>query len=238
MRTVMGDDFMVGIFGYSVLEQKRHFEESSWSWIKGETEDSDAASEDTVVPFAVDLRDKNRWVAFATSLRVQPASFRPAFGQALSVAAAERGLLASDWECDPVISQHAVEDWIERHRFVKFFRRTVRFSNPGRDLDEVRQKMRAMGARRATEEFAAYPSQSLDVTSEAFREKLDGVETGDTRVQMKAQEARGVVAKFDSNTKSDETHIDDYGNDLERGMDLVLRALVVYADTRPPRPAA
>ncbi|MEV5210219.1 hypothetical protein AB0K35_22365 [Micromonospora sp. NPDC053740] len=60
MRLAMGDDFMTGVLGYSVVDQKRYFDPDSWSWIKGATEDSDAASQDTVVPFAVDLREHNR----------------------------------------------------------------------------------------------------------------------------------------------------------------------------------
>lgn len=238
MRLTLGDDFMTGILGYSVVDQKRYFDPDSWSWIKGATEDSDAASQDTVVPFAVDLREHNRWVAFATTQRIQPAGFRPALGQALSAAAQNLDLLPADWECDPVVSQQTVQEWIERHPQVKLLRRTVKFSNPGRDLDEVRTKMRAMRAKRATEEYAAYNSQVLDVQAEAFRDKLQGLETGDARVQMESREAQGVDAKFDSDTKTDETRIDDYGRDLERGMDLVLQALVAYARTRPPRPAA
>lgn len=238
MRLAMGEDFMTGILGYSVADQKRFFDSDGWSWIKGPTEDSDAASQDTVVPFAIDLREHNRWVAFATTGRIQPASFRPALGQVLSTAAQNLHLMPADWECDPVVSQHTVQEWIEKHPLVKLLRRTVKFSNPGRDLDDVRTKMRAMRARRATEEFAAYNSQVLNVDSEAFQDKLQGLETGDTRVQMKSREAQGVDATFDSDTRTDDTRIDDYGKDLERGMDLVLRALVVYADTRPPRAAA
>ncbi|MEV4756019.1 hypothetical protein AB0J86_13025 [Micromonospora sp. NPDC049559] len=233
MRLAMGDDFMTGILGYSVVDQKRYFDLGSWSWIKGATEDSDAASQDTVVPFAVDLREHNRWVAFATTQRIQPASFRPALGEVLSAAAQNLGLLPADWECDPVVSQHTVQEWIEQHPNVKLLRRIVKFSNPGRDLDEVRAKMREMKARRATEEYAAYHSQILDVEADAFWGKLQGLETGDARVQMESREAQGVDAKFDSDTKTDETRIDDYGKDLERGMDLVLQALVVYAGTRP-----
>ncbi|MER7586913.1 hypothetical protein ABTW72_05175 [Micromonospora sp. NPDC127501] len=237
MRLAMGDDFMTGVLGYSVMEQKRSFDNDSWSWIKGATEDSDAASQDTVVPFAVDLREHNRWVAFTTTHRIRAETFRPALGKALSTAAQNLGLLPADWECDPVVSQDTVQEWINRHPYVKLLRRTVKFSNPGRDLDEVRAKMRSMQARRATEEFAAYPSQALNVEADAFWDKLQGLETGDARVFMKSREAQGVDAKFDSDLKTDETRIDDYGRDLERGMDLVLRALVVYADTRPSRPA-
>lgn len=233
MRLASGDDFMIGILGYSVIEEKRFFDSESWSWIKGVTENSDAASPDTVVPFAVDLRDHNRWVAHTTTARLQPGGFRPAFSKVLSTAAQNYGLLPADWECDAVVSPETVNGWIEHHPLVRLLRRTVRFSNPGRDLDETRAKMRAMGARRATEEYVAYSPNVLDVQSVAFQEKLEGLQTGDTRVQMESRETQGVDAAFDSDTKMDDTRIDDYGTDLERGMDLVLRALVVYAGTRP-----
>jgi hypothetical protein len=65
MKTDPSDTFLVGTLGYSIREERKAFDEASWSWIKGESDNEDRASERTVAPFAVDLRDHNRWVAFA-----------------------------------------------------------------------------------------------------------------------------------------------------------------------------
>jgi hypothetical protein len=233
MKIVSSGDFMVGVFGFSVNEEKRFFDTEAWSWVKGETESSDAASEDTVVPFAVDLRDHHRWVAFATTGRVQPAGFRLYFGKVLTEAAARAGLLPADWECDPVVSRDTIHDWIHRYPRVKLLRRRIKFTNPGRNLDDDRAEMRALGARRKLEEIAAYPNKDLDTGSEAFEAKLDGVETGDLEVYLESRVSGGSDAKFDSEKESDELFVDDFGTDLERGMDQVLRTLVGYAQSHP-----
>lgn len=232
MHVVMGEDFMIGVLGFSVNEEKRRFDNASWSWLKGQTENSDAASQDTVVPFAVDLREHNRWVAHAVTGRIPPTRFRPALQRVLSAAAAEAKLLVADWECDPVLSRGAVRDWVSSHPRVKLAKRTISFSNPGLDLDDDRAKMRALGARRMTEEFAAYPSRELNVASSVFEPMFDGLETGDVRLQLESRVAGGGTAKFDSDESADEASIEDYGTDLARGMDLVLRSLVSYAQDR------
>jgi hypothetical protein len=233
MQLVVTGDFMIGVAGFSVNEEKRFFDNEEWSWLKGPTENSDAASQETVVPFAVDLREHNRWVAHATTGRIPPTRFRPAFARVLSAAAANAQLMAADWECDPVMSRRTVREWLANHPRVKSVKRTISFSNPGLDLDDDREKMRALRARRMTEEFAAYPTRDLNVESSVFEPMLNGLETGDVRLQMEARVAGGVTAKFDSEESADHSYIDDYGTDLQRGMELVLRSLVDYAETRP-----
>lgn len=58
-------DFMTGILGLSEEEELRSFEDEAFSWLKGATRTEEGASERTMVPFAVDLREEERWVGFA-----------------------------------------------------------------------------------------------------------------------------------------------------------------------------
>ena len=60
-------DFLVGIIGYSRVEARAHFNEVEWSWRKGDWAADESATKENLSPFAIDLRERNRWVAFAGS---------------------------------------------------------------------------------------------------------------------------------------------------------------------------
>jgi hypothetical protein len=220
--------FAVGVLGFAVSEEKRHFDEGEFSWVKGETEFSDAASEDTVVPFAVDLREHSRYVAIATSGRVKAYSAMVNLGKVLNRAAHDVGLLPADWECDLVVSQASIHKWLETYPRVRLMRRTIKFTNPGRDLDEDRAQMIALQAARKKEEFAAAYNQQLDVNSDIFAEKLRGIETGDLEIYLQARVEGADKAEFNSNDDADKVSISDFGTDLMQGMDLVMTALAGY----------
>lgn len=233
MKVTSRGAFMIGVIGYSVSEEKRRFDEDSFSWIKGETEFSDAASEDTVAPFAVDLRENHRWVAFATSGRIRPYSTAENLGKILNRAAHDLSLVPADWECDLIVSQSSLHQWIAAHPRVRRLRRTIKFTNPGLDLDEDRAQMRALIANRKTEEFVAYRGRDLDINSPEFDNKLVGTETGDQELLLESRMPGGAKAQFSTTEDADQTLIDDYGTDLVRGMDRVLAALEGYVSSRP-----
>src|SRR5690348_8075781 len=44
-------NFMTGVLGFSERDQRRQFDRDTWSWVKGETEETEGASAATTVPF-------------------------------------------------------------------------------------------------------------------------------------------------------------------------------------------
>jgi hypothetical protein len=222
-------DFMTGTLGYSLVEERRSFDNEAWSWVKGQTEVSDTASENTVVPFAVDLREDQRWVAFATTNRLQPAGFAYGLERVLNQAVSDAGLIPTEWEVDLVAARARIEEWLRENPLVHMLRRTVKFTNPGRDLDEDRREMQALGARRKTEEFKAPPNATLDTSSPQFNNKLDGTETGDLELLIKSRGHQGVRdVTFSTTSAADLSVVADFERDLMRGMEIVLAALREY----------
>jgi len=227
-------DFMTGTLGYSSREQRRTFNERAWSWIKGEPHDVDAASHETVVPFALDLRETKRWAAFAPTNRIRPKTFADGFTRVLNQAVAHAGLIPTEWEVDLVASRAHVNEWLQVHSLVYVLRRTIKFSNPGRHLDDDRQEMRALAARRMSEEFKSSTKGILNISSQEFSNKLEGTETGDIEIYMRARGTHGAGdAIFRTTNSPDEGLIDDFAGDLMRGMEMVLAALRQYVADKP-----
>jgi hypothetical protein len=228
-------DFMSGTLGFTTKEERRVFEDQSWSWIKAQTENTEAARPDAVAPFAIDLREDHRWLAFAPAPHLPAKTFMHGFRLVLVHAVAEANLVPADWEVDLVVSRDSITRWLEIHPAVHFIRRTVKFPNPGRDIDDDRSQMRALNARRKTEEFKASNRRVLDIRSEAFQGKLDGTETGDLEIYLLARGAPGTGnAVFQSNNAPDQRTVDIFGKDLIRGIDVVLGALRGYVLEKDP----
>lgn len=226
--------FLTGLLGFSEQQQQVTFDHESFSWMKGQVEDADSASEQTIVPFAVDLRPGQRWVAFATTGRLQPSTFRGGFERVLNEAVAALGFIPTAWEFDLVTSKSRIFDWLRENPLVHQMTRTLKFSNPGKDLDEDRRQMRALAANRKTEEFKAARGQILNINSEEFQGKLDGTETGDLDVVLHARGSHGVTdVKFNTRDSVDESRVEDFGTNLENGIDVVLRALIEYVQSKP-----
>lgn len=233
MEVTPSQDFLTGVLGYS--EQQLHvtFDDESFSWMKAQVEDADSATERTIVPFAVDLREHNRWVAFATATRVQPHGFRGGFEHVLNQAVAELGLMPTAWEFDLVTSSAVIYEWLRQNPLVHQLRRTIKFTNPGKDLDEDRRQMRALAANRKTEEFKAAYNKTLDTASPEFQSKLEGTETGDLDVVMHARGSHGVSdVKFNSRDSVDHRSVEDFGANLQHGIDVVLAALREYVASK------
>lgn len=235
MTVTPGGEFMTGVLGYSEHQQHVTFDDETFSWMKGEVADSDAASEQTIVPFAVDLRQHARWVGFATTHRLPAQSFRTGLEMVLNEAVAAAGLIPIDWEVDLVTSTSRVQEWLRENPRVHRLVRTLKFSNPGKDIDEDRRLMRALHANRKTEEFKAAPRKTLNIDSEQFQNKLAGTETGDLHVIMEARGAHGVRnVTFNSNDTTDNSLVEDFGTNLQRGVDTVLAALREYVAAKGP----
>ncbi|BDD82216.1 hypothetical protein TPB0596_19790 [Tsukamurella pulmonis] len=232
MTLTADSTFLTGICGYSEQQQQVSFDDSSFSWMKAEVADSDTASEQTIVPFAVDLRDKNRWIAFSTTSRMQPKTFRSGFEHAINQAVVQLGLMPTEWEVDLVTSAGVIQDWLRQHPKVFQLTRTIKFTNPGKNLDEDRRQMRALAANRKTEEFRAQNRGTLNIDSEEFEDKLVGTATGDIDINLKARGAHGVSeVSFNSRDSVDTHDVDDFGTNLQRGVDTVLQALREYVST-------
>jgi hypothetical protein len=226
-------DFMTGTLGFSSPEDRKVFNTDAWSWVKGETVDLDAASRATVAPFAVDLHESHRWVAFAPTAKIRPGTFAWGLEHVLNQAVVAAGLIPTEWEVDLVVSRSEVDEWIRKHPLIHFMRRTIKIPNPGRELDSDRAEMRSLAAQKKTEEFVAQRGGLLDTASELFADKLDGTQTGDVELQLHAHRhnENGIV-KFNSRSAADEELIDDFGVDLMLGMELVLAALQLYVRDR------
>lgn len=235
MTVTPGGEFMTGVLGFSEHQQQVTFDDEAFSWMKGEVADTNSANEQTIVPFAVDLRPDGRWVAFATTQRLPPQSFRAGLEMVLNEAVAAIGLIPVDWEVDLVTSAARIFDWLRENPRVHKLVRTLKFSNPGRDIDDDRQQMRALAANRKTEEFKAARGKTLNIDSQEFQDKLEGTETGDLHVLMEARGIHGVRnVKFNSNDTVDNSMVEDFGTNLQRGIDLVLAALREYVASKVP----
>ncbi|MBU8825820.1 hypothetical protein [Mycolicibacterium goodii] len=233
MSVTPDNNFMTGVLGYSEQQQQVTFDDESFSWMKGEVESSDSANEQTIVPFAVDLRSDQRWVAFATTSRLQPQSFSTGLESVFNEAVIAVGLIPVDWEVDLVTSTSRIMEWLRENPRVHKLRRTLKFSNPGKDLDDDRAEMRALAANRKTEEFKAPRGKTLNIDSQEFESKLEGTETGNLHVILESRGSHGVRnVKFNSNDTVDNSLVEDFGSDLQRGIEIVLAALREYVASK------
>jgi hypothetical protein len=231
-------DFMVGVLGFSAVETFRDLDPATFSWLKGPTHMVEGASERTMVPFAIDLREHERWIAFGTSLRIQPQGFASGFEATLNAALDKLGLMPTEWEVDLVLGKARVEEWLLEHPAVISFTRIIRFPNPDRLIDQDRADMQALAARTKSETFSVPRPRSRKKASYLavrenpnFDRKLEGIETGDLHVHLEAVEGQSKVT-FDSRGMADRTWVPDYGEDLETGMELMLQAVQDYGTAR------
>lgn len=181
--------FLQGSLGYSEERTDVQFDDETWSWYKGVEERRDTGSDDTIVPFAIDLDEGERWVAFALAPRMRWNQFRSGLQRVLQRAVVDAGLVGYEWEVDLVTSKSEIRRWLQENPYVYELTRVVRFSNPGSELDEDEAEMVSLGARRKTEQFRAHPRGTLEVHSPTFDQKIDGTESGFVEVMMKARGA-------------------------------------------------
>jgi hypothetical protein len=226
------ETMLVGIIGYTTIEIRTQFDLTEWSWLKGPQAIESGATNRTLAPFAIDLREKNRWVAFAPkgylNVRSFPAGLRAILFEGLS--RQRQGFL--DWDVDIVGNAIALREWVEQHPHVRSMKLTLRMTNPGRDLSSDREAMRAIGAGRLDKIYYPKAKTNLHVEGELreLEEELGGT---DVDVKLTARERGGPVS-FDSKTSREQRFVDAFGDDLRTGMDLVAEALVQFATERTP----
>lgn len=225
-------DFMTGILGFAEEDVLREFDAEAFSWLKGPMRTEFGASERTMVPFAVDLREDHRWVAFATAHRIRPPGFVNGLKATLNNAVTNIGLrVPLEWDVDLVPDVTTLERWIEEHPDITVFVRDIYLHNPGRDIEDDRKEMRALAARVKEEKFTAYRGQRLRLEGPEFEEKLDGIDTGDARIRLRTASHE----TFNSDENTEVKWIDDYRDDLEAGIERVLSALVAFVQRRRDR---
>lgn len=234
LKMLPTEDHMIGVLGFTAEEAFRDFDPAAFSWVKGPVRIHEGASERTMVPFAIDLRDDKRWVAFGTTARIQPPAFANGFETALNAAVGKLGLMPTEWEVDLVVGVARVEEWLELHPNVTRFTRIVRFHNPTIKLDRDREEMRALAARTKTETFTTAPARGklLNIRDNpVFERGLEGLDTGDLDIELEARQGIS-KATFSTRRIADRTWVEDYGDDLESGMELMLRAVQDYVAER------
>lgn len=230
--TITSDgNFLTGLLGFAEDETLRKFQDEAHSWLKGETTDLHGATRQTVVPFATDLREKRRWTAYATTSRIRSTAFRRAFEATLNNAVLALGLMPVNWEVDPVMSVGALSEWLEEHPEVIKVVRVVKLTNPLRDVDEARRKMRALAAGSYRDVLSAPRAGVLDVRNPTFDEHVEPIETGDATVEVESRVGTG-TARFRSVTHRHRTNIPPYGQDLQAGIERVLGVLAEFSDQR------
>jgi hypothetical protein len=233
LEILPNEDYMIGILGFSDEETFRDLDPAAFSWLKGPTTIiAGASAERTMVPFAVDLHENGRWVAFGTSLRIQPAGFAAGFRACLNAAVGSLGLTPSEWDVDLVLGKARVEEWLEAHPNVTKFTRVIRLHNPSVRLDQDRERMRALAARRLTETYSVAPARKHHLKireNPEFDNLLDGLDTGDLDIQLEAR-AGSYRVTFSSRAMADRRWVDDYGENLEYGMEVMLVAVQEYAN--------
>lgn len=237
MKLDPSGDWLTGLIGFREPEARRQFEEDAYSWLKAPVTVAEDASQRNIVPFAIDLREDRRWVGHAVSGKVTASTFAGGLERALNAAIAATGLMPAEWNVDPITSRTTVEEWVREHPDIRVFTRSVKIPNPVDDLSDEIEEMRQLAARNKKEQFTAGYDQNLRVAevdgslTELAREKLEGLEEGYIDIYF---EARGPGQKytFDSRRKVDWVYVDDYGADLDLGVELVLAAVRTYSDQR------
>jgi hypothetical protein len=229
----MSRTFVVGLIGFTTTESVYQFDPETFSWISGRQQGPQAASDRSMVPFAVDLRNDRRWIAFGTAQRIRPQGFANAFQVALNNAVQELRLLPSIWEVDLVTSPTTIVEWLAENPDVINVRRTVRYPNPVRDLRGVHAEMAELAAKVKREEFSAPAGQRLALRPGPLLDSLlEGVDNGNTDVRFEARGEGGTRPRFNTRLASDEEWVDDWGDDYALGMQNVLQALESYSARR------
>lgn len=225
-------DFMTGVLGFEDVNMLRRFDPELWSWSKGEHyEIVGALDRQTLAPFAIDLRDERRWLAFAPTYRIHPPGFVFGFHATLSAAIAQLDLWPTEWGVELVLRQRAVRRWLDEHPDVVLVQITYRLHNPSDRIDDVRQDMRNWNATVASRAYRNDRRQTLNTyDNEEFDSSLADVEEGHSDVFIRSGHGR-YKATFSSRNRSDEDFVSDFVT-LEEGMDRMLDAVREYSEER------
>lgn len=231
LSTTADGQFLIGTLGFAEDETLRSHDEEAFSWVKGPTTDVHGATNQTVVPFAIDLGEHRRWCAHVTTARIRALLFRQAFEAVLNAAVAQVPLIPSRWEVDPVMSLSDLTQWLDEHPEVVVVKRIVKLTNPLQDVDEARRKMRALRGTIYRDLIQAPRDGALETHTEEFRQHVSGIETGDMLVELEARVPGGRNI-YKSEAHRQRTTIADYGSNLEQGMASVLAVLADFSNQK------
>lgn len=165
----------------------------------------------------------------AADLRLR---FRQAFEAVLNAAASQFGELLGSWEVDPVQDLRALTAWIAENPAVFKISRRVKLTNPLIDVDEIRRKMRLMQGTKWEDTVTAPRGEALDTESEAFRDHVEPIETGEAVIILKARTGPGLGPRiYKSIEHRENAQIRNY-RDLDDGVELVLEQTRIFSDRR------
>jgi hypothetical protein len=231
------NSFLSGVLGFMDSEKFTIFEEEAFSWLKGETREAVGATPNTMVPFAIDLRDDRRWIGFVTSRHIRARRFQDSLTAILNETVASIGLMPSEWAVDLVISAETVYEWIEEHPEVARLTRIVKFPNPSQDYDDERQRMRQLGAARKEEVYTPRRGERLRLDGNPEMDAyLEGVDLGFVEIRLQSREGADSKAFFTTAEQADRITIDPYGEDLAIGMQRVQDVVRRFSASRAGEP--
>lgn len=215
---------MTGILGFESEETYISFDPDSFSWVKGDRSDVSGATNETMVPFAIDARDDRRYVAFTTTRRIKATTFCEALSAVLTEASDAEGWEGLVWEVDLITDTAELDDFLADNPNLTMIQRNVRRPNPkGEYLEEDLQRMDTVSARTLSETYRI--RQNVPVTAEATELIKAGLEEGFTEVKLEST-SNGVSVKFDSRKRRKRTVIEDFKGSLkERGTEFLSKAL-------------
>jgi len=216
--------FVTGILGFESDETYVSFDSDAFSWVKGDRSDVSGATDETMVPFAIDSRSDRRYVAFTTTRRIKATTFCNALSAVLTEASDAEGWEGLVWEVDLLPDTTELEEFLAENPFLTMVQRTVKRPNPsGEYLEDDLERMDTLSARTLSETYRIRPEVPL--TPEATQLIKAGLDEGFTEVKLESNSA-GVTVQFDSRKKRKRTIIEGYGGQLkERGTEYLSRAL-------------
>lgn len=111
-------------------------------------------------------------------------------------------------------------------------RRTIKFTNSGKDLDEDRRQMRSLAANRKTEEFKAAYGKTLDINSPEFQSKLSGRRRVISTCLCRSGSHGVRDIWFNSRDRVDTRNVEEFGKQPPAGIEVVLAALREYVASK------
>lgn len=230
------DRYLVGLIGFTEPHTRRDFDEENLSWEKGQQYVVGGADDRVIVPFAIDMAERRRYVAYATSNRLGSVQFVSGFKRAINRAVAEHRLWPVDWDIDPITLREDIFEWLRLNPRTKVLVRRVKQHNPGGDLSDIRSRLQAISAKYVKERYAAHYNSTLDLTdsdgtpNDAMKEMTEGLHEGDVTIEIEARaDDEGVERTYRSWERPHHVTVDDWGDDMSV-MTIVLQQLVDFEE--------
>lgn len=216
--------FVTGILGFEDDQTLVTFDPDAFSWTKGDRSDVVGATDETMVPFAIDARDGRQFVAFTTTRRIKATTFCDALSAVFTEASDAEGWQGLVWEVDLITDTTELDAFLVENPFLTMVQRTVKRPNPrGEYLEDDLARMNTLSAQTLSEVYRIRRKTRL--SEEATELIKAGLSEGFTEVRLESN-SDGVSVQFDSKKRRKKTVIDDFrGMIKERGTELLSQAL-------------